>query len=186
MTDAANGHPRSELSAYLDDQLGVDERTAVDRHLASCEDCRAELAALRLLAAAVAAEAVPPVPSDLAVRIGKRIDAAAVVRFPKRRFVVPVTIAATLGAIGLLLGASRFTFLDMLQPSVGLHGVNLRRLMDDPALVRSVLETLISWTAAGEIKPEPGRVMALEDVGIAHRLLEKRMNVGKIVLRVGE
>lgn len=91
-----------------------------------------------------------------------------------------------LGAIRLLLGASRFTFLDLLQPSVGLHGVNLRRLMDDPAMVRSVLETLISWVVAGEIKPEPGRVMPLEDVGVAHRLLEKRSNIGKIVLRVGE
>lgn len=91
-----------------------------------------------------------------------------------------------LGAIRLLLGTARFTFLDLLQPSIGLHGVNLRRLMDDPALVRAVLETLISWTVTGEIKPEPGRVMALEDVGIAHQLLEKRGNVGKIVLRVGD
>lgn len=91
-----------------------------------------------------------------------------------------------LGAIRMLLGAPRFSFLDLLQPSVGLHGVNLRRLMDDPAMVRSVLKTLVSWTAAGEITPEPGRVMALEDVGIAHRMLEARSNVGKIVLRVGE
>jgi NADPH:quinone reductase-like Zn-dependent oxidoreductase len=91
-----------------------------------------------------------------------------------------------LGAIRLLLGTPRFTFLDFLQPSVGLHGVNLRRLMDNPAMVRSVLETLLSWTATGEITPEPGRVMPLEDAGIAHRLLERRGNVGKIVLRVGE
>lgn len=91
-----------------------------------------------------------------------------------------------LGAIRMLLTTPRFSFLDLLQPSVGLHGVNLRRLMDDPVTVRSVLETLIAWAAAGEITPEPGRVMSLEDVGIAHRLLEKRSNVGKIVLRVGE
>lgn len=91
-----------------------------------------------------------------------------------------------LGAIRLLLGTARFTFLDLLQPSVGLHGVNLRRLMDDPAMVRSVLETLLTWAATGEITPEPGRVMPLEGAGIAHRLLERRGNVGKIVLRVGE
>jgi NADPH:quinone reductase-like Zn-dependent oxidoreductase len=90
------------------------------------------------------------------------------------------------GAIRMLLTAPRFSFLDLLQPSVGLHGVNLRRLMDNPAMVRTVLETLISWMAAGEIKPEPGRVMPLEDAGVAHRLLEKRSNVGKIVLRMGE
>lgn len=90
------------------------------------------------------------------------------------------------GAIRMLLTSPRFSFLDLLQPSVGLHGVNLRRLMDDPAMVRAVLETLIRWTAEGEITPEPGRVLPLEDAAVAHRLLERRSNVGKIVLRTGE
>ncbi|HET9950178.1 MAG TPA: zinc-binding dehydrogenase [Candidatus Eisenbacteria bacterium] len=90
------------------------------------------------------------------------------------------------GAIRFLLSVPRFTFLDLLQPSVGLHGVNLRRLMEHPALVRTVIEQLLAWTASGEIKPEPGRVMPIEEVAIAHRLLEKRTNVGKIVLRVGD
>jgi len=90
------------------------------------------------------------------------------------------------GAIRFLLSAPRFTFLDLLQPSVGLHGVNLRRLMENPALVRRVIEQLIAWSASGEIHPEPGRVLALEEIAIAHRLLEKRGNVGKIVLRVGD
>jgi len=103
MTDGANGHPRDGLSEYLDDQLGVEERTAMDRHLASCEDCRAELDALRRLAGAVADEEVPPVPLDLAARIGRSLDAATIVRLPRRRFVVPATIAATLGAIGILV-----------------------------------------------------------------------------------
>ncbi len=88
------------------------------------------------------------------------------------------------GAIRLLWSAPRFTFLDLLQPSVGLHGVNLRRLTENPTLVRGVLESLIAWTAAGEIRPGPGRVMPLEEVSIAHQLLERRSNVGKIVLRV--
>ena len=91
-----------------------------------------------------------------------------------------------LGAVRFLLGARRFTFLDLLQPSIGLHGVNLRRLMENPALVRRVIEQLIAWSASGEIRPEPGRVLPIEDVATAHRLLEKRGNVGKIVLRVGD
>jgi 2-desacetyl-2-hydroxyethyl bacteriochlorophyllide A dehydrogenase len=91
-----------------------------------------------------------------------------------------------LGAIRFVLSVPRFNFLDLLQPSVGLHGVNLRRLMDEPALVRRVIEQLIAWTVSGEIKPEPGRVMPIEEVAIAHTLLEKRTNIGKIVLRVGD
>jgi len=90
------------------------------------------------------------------------------------------------GALRFLLSAPRVSFLDLLQPSVGLHGVNLRRLMENPALVRRVIEQLIAWSASGEIRPEPGRVVPLEEIAIAHTLLEKRGNVGKIVLRVGD
>lgn len=103
MTDERNGHPRDGLSAYLDDQLGVEDRAAMDRHLANCEDCREELEALWLLAKAVGKEVAPPVPVELAGRIGRSLDAATVVRFPRRRFLVPATIAATIGAIGILV-----------------------------------------------------------------------------------
>jgi NADPH:quinone reductase-like Zn-dependent oxidoreductase len=50
--------------------------------------------------------------------------------------------------------------------------------------MRSVLEKLVALAAAGEITPQPGRVMALGEAGAAHRILQSRANVGKIVLRV--
>jgi NADPH:quinone reductase-like Zn-dependent oxidoreductase len=56
--------------------------------------------------------------------------------------------------------------------------------MENTALARRVLETLVQWAAAGEIDPAPGRVMALSEAGLAHRILESRGNVGKIVLQV--
>ena len=43
MSEFANGHPRDRLSAYLDDELPVDGRAVVDRHLAQCAACRDEL-----------------------------------------------------------------------------------------------------------------------------------------------
>lgn len=89
-----------------------------------------------------------------------------------------------LGAIAFFLSAPRLTYLDLLAPSRGLYGVNLARLMGDTALVRSTLETLIGWASAGEIHPAPGRVMPLSEAAEAHRILESRGNVGKIVLRV--
>jgi NADPH:quinone reductase-like Zn-dependent oxidoreductase len=64
--------------------------------------------------------------------------------------------------------------------------VNLRQLMRSPDMVREVMETLLTWCAKGEIRPEPGRVVSLEDAGLAHRMLEKRSNVGKIVIRLGD
>jgi hypothetical protein len=103
MTESGGGHPRSLLSEYMDDALEIEARQSVDRHLASCEDCRAELAAMRRLTSAVAEEPVPPVPAELAARIGRRLDAATVARPRFRRFVLPATIAATIGAVGLLV-----------------------------------------------------------------------------------
>jgi hypothetical protein len=103
MSDSSRSHPRDLLSAYLDDELGLEERASVDRHLAGCEDCRDELEALRRLARALAEDSVPPVPSDLEARIGRSLDGATVVRPRRWRFALPATVAATLGALGLLV-----------------------------------------------------------------------------------
>src|SRR3977135_4489805 len=43
-------HPRAELSAYQDDALAPAERSAVETHLVTCDDCRARLAELRPVA----------------------------------------------------------------------------------------------------------------------------------------
>jgi hypothetical protein len=103
MSGPSNGHPRDLLSEYLDDELGLEERATVDRHLAVCEDCRTELETLRRLARALAEEKVPSVPVDLEARIGRRLDEATLVRPTRWRFAVPATIAATLAAVGLLV-----------------------------------------------------------------------------------
>jgi NADPH:quinone reductase-like Zn-dependent oxidoreductase len=89
-----------------------------------------------------------------------------------------------LGALAFFLRAPRMTYLDLLAPSKGLYGVNLKKLMEDTPLARRVIETLVAWAAEGEIQPAPGRVMPLAEAGLAHRILESRGNVGKIVLRV--
>jgi len=96
-------HPRELLSAYLDDELTLDERSGVDRHLALCERCRKDLASIKELSRAVAEEPIPDVPEELALRIARRIDEAQVTPYRRRRgIVLPATIAATIGAIGLL------------------------------------------------------------------------------------
>ena len=89
-----------------------------------------------------------------------------------------------LGAIRYLLRVPRMTFIDLLKPSLGLYGVNMREMLANRPLMRKVLEELLGMAAEGEINPQPGRVMALEEAGEAHRLLQSRTNVGKIVLRV--
>jgi NADPH2:quinone reductase len=89
-----------------------------------------------------------------------------------------------LGALLFLLRAPRFGSVDLIQQSRGVFGVNLRQLMKDAPLMRRILELLLRDAAAGELHPEPGRVMPLEEAAHAHELLESRTNIGKIVLRV--
>lgn len=102
MSEFANGHPRDRLSPYLDDELQVDERAAVDRHLALCPACRDELEALHRIAEAFADEPVPAMPDDLEVRVLHRLDLASIAPMRRRGFAVPVSIAATIAAVGLV------------------------------------------------------------------------------------
>lgn len=102
MSERNDGHPLELLTAYADDELSIEDRAVVDRHLAECATCRGHLEATRLLASAMAEEAVPEPPDDLVVRIAQRIDDAAVVPFRRSRFRIPATIAATIAAIGLV------------------------------------------------------------------------------------
>jgi hypothetical protein len=103
MSGSANQHPLDRLSEYLDDELEIEERTGIDRHLASCEHCRSSLQGLRRLSRAIAEEAVPPVPVDLAAKIASQLDEATVARPRRWRLALPATIAATLSAIGILV-----------------------------------------------------------------------------------
>jgi len=89
-----------------------------------------------------------------------------------------------LGALRLFFTTPRIHPLALLRGSRGIFGINLAPLMRDQAGARRILEELLRLTASGEIHPEPGRVLPLAEAGMAHQLLERRRNVGKIVLRV--
>jgi len=110
-----------------------------------------------------------------ALRPGGRLVSCGVARLSR---------GGILGALGLWLSTPRLDPLRLLRTSRAFYGLNLAPLMRDPALARTILEELIRLAASGEIHPEPGRVMPLAEAGAAHHLLERRRNVGKIVLRV--
>ena len=110
-----------------------------------------------------------------ALRPGGRLVSCGVATLSKR---------GILGALGLLFSTPKIDPFRMLARSRGFYGVHLGQLMHDPVLVREVLDELIRLADAKEIHPEPGRVMHLAEAATAHHLLERRRNVGKIVLRV--
>ena len=58
---------RERLSAYLDDELGAEERAALERHLPGCARCQAELADLRGVRALLRALPAPAAPRSFAL-----------------------------------------------------------------------------------------------------------------------
>lgn len=68
----------------------------------------------------------------------------------------------------------------------GVMGVNLAYLSEHAEQVRGWVETLLRWFEAGELEPHVDRVFDLADAPAAHRYLQERRNIGKVVLRAAE
>jgi anti-sigma factor RsiW len=67
---------RSELSAYIDNELPSAERTVIDGHVSGCADCQRELENLKSLAAGVAALPTLPVPPRFLAEVRRKIARA--------------------------------------------------------------------------------------------------------------
>lgn len=89
---------RECLSAFLDNEASEDLRLVIADHLASCPACRAELAALERLEAALR-ELEAPAPRGVAAGVRRRLRRPG---FPWRQ---SLALAACL-ALGIFLGGS--------------------------------------------------------------------------------
>jgi anti-sigma factor RsiW len=102
-------HWTDRLSDYADDELRVEDREAVDRHLAECEECRQVLAEIVAVSSRAASLTDVPPESDLWPRIAADIGAASQnasnvvpIRLPRRfSFTVPQLVAASLALMVL-------------------------------------------------------------------------------------
>jgi hypothetical protein len=94
-----------ELSAYIDDELMPDRRQAIEQHLNSCSECRAEETSLRAVRRLVRVQAVEQVP-DLAPAIMARVQRQKVqVLAPWRERLRVASVSAAAAAL-VVLGAS--------------------------------------------------------------------------------
>jgi NADPH:quinone reductase len=67
--------------------------------------------------------------------------------------------------------------------NVGVQGFYLGRLMAHrPAVVRAAADELVRLWAEGAVRPVVGAELPLDRAGEAHRLIEERRHVGKVVL----
>jgi NADPH:quinone reductase-like Zn-dependent oxidoreductase len=63
-----------------------------------------------------------------------------------------------------------------------ISGVNIGHLWDQRALLREELEALMALWRAGHIKPRVDAVFPFADAASAHRRIDERQNIGKVIL----
>ena len=86
-----------------------------------------------------------------------------------------------------LLGAPRLAPIKMLETSRGFFGVNILRIFDHrPELGSLLLRRAFELAGAGNARPVIAAEIPLESAGEAHRLLEGRSTIGKVLLAVRE
>jgi len=116
-------HPTdAELNEYADDELDAHARLLIEAHLASCNACRAEVAAIRSLVAAVGElpRAIAPT-HDLRAGIADRIARAQPVETarPRRMFRLPAMFAAAAVLVIATAAVTRWWMLQDISPTPG-------------------------------------------------------------------
>ena len=67
-------------------------------------------------------------------------------------------------------------------PNVSVTGFYIGAYLADHRLIADTLDELIGHVLAGRLKPQIGAVLPLEQAAEAHRLIESRQTIGKLVL----
>jgi NADPH:quinone reductase-like Zn-dependent oxidoreductase len=78
----------------------------------------------------------------------------------------------------------RFNPLSLINRNRGVFGLHLGHLWDERTRLAPLIELLVSELSAGRITPVVARTFALDHVADAHRFIQQRGNIGKVVLTV--
>jgi len=76
----------------------------------------------------------------------------------------------------------RFNPLRLMNDNRGVFGVNLGHLWDQHAMIRSWMSELLAWQAQGKIAPVVDRSFSFAEAPAAHRHIEGRGSIGKVLL----
>lgn len=110
---------------------------------------------------------------------------------PMGRYVLYGVSAVTgKGAISRLKAAAVFSVMrpifppSLLSANKGIFGFNLGLLTDKDEYFRQAVTELLRWQARGVLKTLIGRVFSFDEIVEAHRFLQGRESVGKVVVRI--
>jgi len=72
----------------------------------------------------------------------------------------------------------------LLSANKGIFGFNLGLLTDKDAYFREAASELLRWYSGGAFKTLIGKVFSFSEIVEAHRYLQGRESVGKVVVRI--
>src|SRR6202522_3891944 len=78
----------------------------------------------------------------------------------------------------------RFHPMKLMSGNISVISVNLGRLQSRGALLRGELDEIFRMYATGKIKPVIGKSFPLAEAAAAHRYIQERKNIGKVILTV--
>jgi NADPH:quinone reductase-like Zn-dependent oxidoreductase len=87
-------------------------------------------------------------------------------------------------AIRTVVQMPRFNPLKLMSESKAVIGLNMLTLWDSKQSLEEYIEPLSAWVADGRVEPVVAESFPLEQGADAHRFLQERKNVGKVVLTV--
>ena len=85
-------------------------------------------------------------------------------------------------ALKTLAQMPRFKPVQMMSDSKSVIGLNMLRLLDSRGSLDEFVEPLRKWTESGELRPVVVKAFPIEQAPDAHRFIQERKNVGKVVL----
>lgn len=81
-----------------------------------------------------------------------------------------------------LMALPAFRPLSLMNHNRGVLGLNLGHLWGEGRQLRAAMDTILREVDAGRLQPVVARTFPLDRVGDAHRYLQSRANIGKVVL----
>ena len=89
-----------------------------------------------------------------------------------------------LRSVKALAETPRFHPLKLMSQNISVIGVSLGKLTSRGALLRGELDEIFKLYAAGKVKPVIGKTFPLADAVSAHKYIQARKNIGKVILSV--
>lgn len=78
----------------------------------------------------------------------------------------------------------RFSPLSMINRNLGVFGLNVGHLWSEQRQLAAIMQTLVAEFRSGRLRPVVARTFALDRAADAHRYLQSRANIGKVVLTI--